>query len=95
MESQKYIEATMVHAVVIDKKKNKSLLKILFGFGTPAGVFCKVKNPETGKEFIDFMRVTMEGYAQAQIGDELSLIAYKGIKNSDKIYLKIDEALFQ
>ena len=87
------LEIITVNAIVIHKKLNTSLLKKLLGYGAEAGVFCRMQNPETGKIFNDYIRVSKETYNLAQIGEELKLKAYRGIKNPAKIYLKPDEAV--
>jgi len=87
------LETAKVNVEVIGKAKNNSLLKKILGFGAEAGVFCKAKNPETGEEFKDFIRVTEETYDLAQKGDKLQLTAYKSLK-SRQFYLRPDEAFY-
>ena len=87
------LETITVKATVIDKKLNNSLWKKLFGYGAEAGIYFKLKNPENGKIFADYIRATKDAYDLTEKGDVLDINAYKGLKNPCRIYLKPDEAL--
>ena len=90
-EELKNLESVKVDTVVVHKKKN-NLISRLIG-GPYGGVFCKTINPKTGKEFVDYIRVTKQTYYISKIGDILTLSAYKGMKDRNQIYLRPDEAL--
>lgn len=77
---------------VFSKRKNKNIVGRLLT-GTYGGIFYKTINPETGKKFNDFTKVSKKQYNQIMIGDISSLFAYRGTKYPDKIHLMRERAI--